>query len=468
MGRKFRYKHLEPITIGDMVAEGKCIARYEDKVIMVEGAVPGDVVKLRITKSHKNYDEAQVLQILEPSAYRKKAFCSHFGTCGGCKWQNLDYDTQLIFKEKQVTDAFERIGRLKGFDREPILPAPKTTYYRNKLEYTFSSKRWLEAHEINSGEPLITQGLGFHIPKHFDKVVQINECFLQVEPSNAVRKALYDFATELKLSFYDLVKNQGMMRNLIIRTANTGQIMVIVQFGEWHPQFAIPLMEHLAEKFPQVSSLNYIVNTKWNETYFDQEVICFKGQPYIEERLENLTLRIRPKSFYQTNSEQALSLYTITREWAGLTGQERVYDLYSGIGSIALFVANRAKEVIGIESVEMAVEDAKVNAQLNGIDHCHFFAGDMKDVIVSEKIKAFGSPDVVITDPPRAGMHPDVVKRLIEVSAPTIVYVSCNPATQARDLQMLSETYEVKRVRPVDMFPHTHHIESVALLQLKQ
>ncbi len=467
MRKKFRYKYLEPVSIGDMVAEGKCIARHDEKVIMVEGAVPGDVVKLKVTKSHKNYDEAQVAQVLEPSSFRKEAFCSHFGTCGGCKWQNLDYETQLLFKEKQVTDALERIGKLSGFEREPILAAPQTKYYRNKLEYTFSSRRWLEADEISTGETLNTKGLGFHIPKHFDKVVHIKECFLQPNPSNAVRKSLYDFVNDLNLSFYDLVKNQGMMRNLIVRTSNTGQVMVIVQFGEWHEQFAMPIMEHLGKEFPEITSLNYIVNKKWNETYFDQDVICVKGTPFIEERLENLTLRIGPKSFYQTNSEQALALYSITRDWAGLTGQERVYDLYSGIGSIALFVSGRAKEVIGIESVEMAVDDAKENAALNGISHCSFYAGDMKDVIVSERIKAHGYPDVIITDPPRAGMHPDVVKRIIEVRAPRIVYVSCNPATQARDLQMLSEIYEVKRVKPVDMFPHTHHIESVALLELK-
>ncbi|HEY8400357.1 MAG TPA: 23S rRNA (uracil(1939)-C(5))-methyltransferase RlmD [Cytophagaceae bacterium] len=457
---------IENVCIQDIVAEGKCITRHENKVIFVENVAPGDIVDLKVFKSKKNFAEASVTKFHEYSKDRKEPFCQHFGTCGGCKWQHIAYEVQLKYKQKQVADALERIGKVKLPEISSILPSQATTYYRNKLEFTFSNKRWLTEDEIGSEETLQRNALGFHIPGRFDKILDITHCYLQPDPSNAIRLEVQKYALEKGLIYFDLKEQVGLLRNLIIRTASTGETMVIVQF--FHEDEAIiPLMEHLKTTFPQITSLNYIVNPKKNETFHDQEVILFAGTPYITERMENLQYRIGPKSFYQTNSEQAYHLYKVTREFAGLTGEEVVYDLYTGTGTIANFVAAKAKKVIGIEYVEMAIEDAKVNSQINNINNTIFYAGDMKDILTADFVAKHEKPDVIITDPPRAGMHEDVCKVLLASGAKRIVYVSCNPATQARDIALLNEKYEVKKVQPVDMFPHTHHVENVVLLELR-
>lgn len=464
--RRQKPQFFENVEILDISSDGKSIAKIDDMVVFVSGAVPGDVVDLKTVKKKKSFMEAIPTAFHKYSEQRIDAICSHFGTCGGCKWQNLSYTDQLAYKQKQVDDQLSRIAKVDLPESLPILASEDTTYYRNKLEYTFMDTRWLTKEEIDSGdENLSRTGLGFHLPRMWNRVLHIDHCHLQQDPSNELRLKIYDFAQNAGYTFYNPVKHHGFLRNLIIRTAVTGDLMVIVQFGENNKEDINTLMAYIKETFPQITSLMYVVNTKQNDTFHDLEVKCYDGQPYIIEEMEGLKFRVGPKSFYQTNSKQAYELYKVARDFAGLTGEERVYDLYTGTGTIAQFVSKQAKEVIGIEYVESAIEDAKKNADLNEISHCKFFAGDMKDILTSSFIAEHGNPDVIITDPPRAGMHADVVKQILEVEPEKVVYVSCNPATQARDVQLMDAKYKVTKVRAVDMFPHTHHVESVVLLE---
>ena len=457
------------LLIEDFASEGKCIGRLDGAVVFVEGNVaPGDVVDVEILAfKKKKFYEARVIRTLSFSEKRAEPFCEYFGTCGGCKWQHIGYEEQLQFKWQQVSDHLHRIAKVKLPVIEPILPSKGTTYYRNKLEYTFSNLRWFTLEELNTGEELERNALGFHIPKRFDRILDIEKCYLQPDPSNEIRNRLRDFCLQQGFRFYDQKHNVGFLRNLIIRTANTGDVMVIVQFAEPNQEEIAIVMAFLAETFPQITSLQYIINTKGNDSYYDQTAILYAGKSYIEERMEGLTFRVGPKSFYQTNSDQAYELYKIARDFAQLTGNEHVYDLYTGTGTIANFVARQAKAVIGVEYVTEAIEDAKVNSEINGIQNTRFYAGDMKNVLNEEFVLQNGHPDVVITDPPRAGMDEPVVRTLLTMEPTKIVYVSCNSATQARDLAWLDEKYEVTRVRPVDMFPHTHHVENVVLLEKK-
>ncbi len=457
------------LLIEDFASEGKCIGRLDGAVVFVEGNVaPGDVVDVEILAfKKKKFYEARVIRTLSFSEKRAEPFCEYFGTCGGCKWQHIGYEEQLQFKWQQVSDHLHRIAKVKLPVIEPILPSKGTTYYRNKLEYTFSNLRWFTLEELNTGEELERNALGFHIPKRFDRILDIEKCYLQPDPSNEIRNRLRDFCLQQGFRFYDQKHNVGFLRNLIIRTANTGDVMVIVQFAEPNQEEIAIVMAFLAETFPQITSLQYIINTKGNDSYYDQTAILYAGKSYIEEKMEGLTFRVGPKSFYQTNSDQAYELYKIARDFAQLTGNEHVYDLYTGTGTIANFVARQAKAVIGVEYVAEAIEDAKVNSEINGIQNTRFYAGDMKNVLNEEFVLQNGHPDVVITDPPRAGMDEPVVRTLLTMEPTKIVYVSCNSATQARDLAWLDEKYEVTRVRPVDMFPHTHHVENVVLLEKK-
>jgi len=456
---------IEQLLITDVAAEGKSVARYQEKVIFVDNVVPGDIVDVRVIKSKKNFAEATPVFFHQYSDKRTDPFCEHFGTCGGCKWQHLAYPHQLYYKQKQVKDNLERIGKLELPDISPILPSSGTQYYRNKLEFTFSNKRWLTSEEIQASDMIDRRALGFHIPGRFDKIIDIEHCFLQNDLSNEIRLSIRDFAKKAGITFFDLVAQTGFLRNLIVRTTSTGETMVIVQVFENHPEWLELVMNHLATSFPQITSLLYIHNPKKNETFHDLEVITYRGQSYIEEEMEGLRFRIGPKSFYQTNSKQAYELYKITRNFACLHGDEIVYDLYTGTGTIANFVASQARKVVGIEYVEMAVEDARINSAINGINNTVFYAGDMKDVLTDEFADKHGHPDVIITDPPRAGMHEDVVNAILRLAPQTIVYVSCNPATQARDLALMDEAYKVTAVQPVDMFPQTHHVENVVRLQ---
>lgn len=455
------------VEILDMGADGKSMARIADKVVFLEGAVPGDMAEIQILKNKKNFYEGKLIAIQKPSAMRTTPFCAHFGTCGGCKWQNLHYEQQLYFKEKQVKDAIERIGKLTAKAFLPILKAEETRFYRNKLEYTFSNARWLEKADMEN-PPSNMNALGFHVPKRFDKVLDIDFCYLQADPSNAIRLGLKDFALKQQLSFYDIRNNEGLLRNLVIRTANTGQLMVIVQFGMQDEAGIAQVLDYLRLSFPKITSLNYVVNLKLNDTFQDQTVIHASGTPWIEEQMEDLRFRVGPKSFFQTNSKQALELYKIARSFAAIQPDEVVYDLYTGTGTIANFVARQASKVVGIEYVPEAIEDAKVNANINQIGNVSFFAGDMKDVLNANFVATHSRPQVVITDPPRAGMHEAVVQRILEMAPRRIVYVSCNPATQARDMQMLHSQYDLEKIMPVDMFPQTSHVESVALLTNRQ
>lgn len=470
--RKKKRITLHKVEIGPVATEGKCVVRHEGMVIFVEKVAPGDVVDIQLTKKKKNFAEATPITFHEYSKSRQDPFCSHFGTCGGCKWQHLDYKEQISYKRQQVVDQLSRIGGLEFPEVKPALPSEATTYYRNKLEYTFSDKRWLTHQEVKSGDEFDRRGVGFHIPGRFDKVLDIKHCYLQPEPSNEIRLEIKDISREKGYSYYNLLENQGFLRNLVVRTANTGQVMVILQVAEAEMEAIHYILDRLDQKF-NITSLNYIINQKKNETYFDQEVVNVKGTPYIEEQMRKpdgsgiLTFRVGPKSFYQTNSSQAEKLYNTAWKLAGLKGDELVYDLYTGTGTIASYIAGDAKKVIGIEYIEDAVKDARINAELNGIKNVEFFAGDMKDLLTEEFFSEHGRPEVVITDPPRAGMHADVCEALLKAAPEKIVYVSCNPATQARDAALLSEKYQVTEVQPVDMFPHTHHVENVMLFKLK-
>jgi 23S rRNA (uracil1939-C5)-methyltransferase len=458
---------IENLFIQEIAAEGKCIGRFNEKVIFVENVAPHDIADVKILKNKKNYAYGVPIRFEKYSELREKPFCEHFGTCGGCKWQHINYKTQLESKAKEVKDNLERIGKIKLPGIKPILSSEKTKFYRNKLEYTFSNKRWLTNEEISLNEVAERNALGFHIPGRFDKILDINNCYLQPEPSNSIRLAVNKYAHENKLSFFDLREQTGLLRNLIIRTANTGEVMVIVQFFLHDEKNINGLLEYLKNTFPEISSLMYIVNTKKNETYSDQEIILYSGKDHIIEKMEDLSFKVGPKSFFQTNSDQAYELYKIARDFAGLKGTELVFDLYTGTGTIANFVARNAKKVIGVEFIPMAIDDAKINSRINNIGNTEFYAGDMKDVLTEDFVKEKGRPDVIIVDPPRAGMHEDVTRMLLRIASEKIVYISCNPATQARDLAILDELYEVKEVQPVDMFPHTHHVENVVLLQLR-
>lgn len=451
-------------TVSDMAAEGKSICRVDDQVVFVTGAVPGDVVDIQIVKKRSNYAEGNVVRFVSLSPLRVQPFCPHFGKCGGCKWQMIPYPKQVEYKEREVINNLRRLGHVELPENLPILPSEKNEYYRNKLEYTFSSKRWLTAEELADPSVLKTPGVGFHVPGLFDKVVDITDCHLQAEPSNAIRNWLRNYAFAHNLTFYDLRERHGLLRNLTIRTASTGDIMVILSLGEDEPEATQALLQALAEAFPSITSLMYVVNQKANDTIADLVIKCFRGEPYITERMGDVSFRVGPKSFYQTNSEQAHRLYDVAKEFASLTGNEVVYDLYTGTGTIANYVARSARKVVGVEYVPEAIEDAKVNSQINGIENTEFFAGDMKDVLTLDFIAQHGQPDVMIVDPPRAGMHPDVVQTILKAQPKRIVYVSCNSATQARDIQMMDAQYKVEALRPVDMFPHTHHVESVVLL----
>lgn len=460
-------KLIENVSIIDIAEEGKGVGKAEELVLFVEKAVPGDVADVEVYRKKKNFGEAKITRLITPSEHRTEPFCEHFGVCGGCKWQHMTYDAQLQFKQKSVADALSRLGKVDVSGMEAILPSPADRYYRNKLEYTFSNKRWLTDGENRTDAVLNMDALGYHIPGRFDKILDISHCYLQEDPSNLLRLSIRNYAKQHHISFYDVKAHTGALRNLIIRTSTTGELMVIVVFAYASEEEIKGLMEFVNHKFPRITSLLYIVNQKKNDTIFDQEVLAWKGPEYIHEQMNGIRFRIGPKSFYQTNSLQALHLYEIARDFADFKGDELVYDLYTGAGTIANFVAGHVRHVVGVEYVPSAIEDAKINSAINNISNTEFYAGDMKDVLDADFVAHNGRPDVIITDPPRAGMHADVVTRLLEIEAPKIVYVSCNAATQARDLLALTEKYEVARIKPVDMFPHTQHVENVVLLKLK-
>lgn len=468
MGRKKLDLILENVKIEAVAAEGKSLAHVDGTVVFVEFAVPGDIVNVKVTKKKKNYMEGFILEIVKPSEDRLQPFCEHFGICGGCRWQPLPYDMQLKAKQQQVWDQLVRIGHLEIPDISPILPSDKTKYYRNKLEFTFSNKRWIYNNEdpdsLTDEERL---GLGFHVGKFFDKVLDIKHCSLQPEPSNEIRLFIREYAVTHNLEFYNIRENSGFLRNIIVRNNQVGDVMLTVCFAYDDQDKIVPMLDAIAAEFPQIKSLHYVINEKLNDSISDLDCILYKGEDAIWETMGKLKFKIGPKSFYQTNSEQAYKLYSVAKEYAALTGNEVVYDLYTGTGTIAQFISDKASKVIGIEYVKEAIEDARINAEANGITNCTFFDGDMKDILTADFIKEHGKPEVMIIDPPRAGMHPDVVKVIMETAPERIVYVSCNPASQARDLAMMSPMYEITAVQPVDMFPHTMHVENVCALKLK-
>ena len=468
MGRKKLDLILENVKIEAVAAEGKSLAHVDGTVVFVEFAVPGDIVNVKVTKKKKNYMEGFILEIVKPSEDRLQPFCEHFGICGGCRWQPLPYDMQLKAKQQQVWDQLVRIGHLEIPDISPILPSDKTKYYRNKLEFTFSNKRWIYNNEdpdsLTDEERL---GLGFHVGKFFDKVLDIKNCSLQPEPSNEIRLFIREYAVTHNLEFYNIRENTGFLRNIIVRNNQVGDVMLTVCFAYDDQDKIVPMLDAISVEFPQIKSLHYVINEKLNDSISDLDCILYKGDDAIWETMGKLKFKIGPKSFYQTNSEQAYKLYSVAKEFAALTGNEVVYDLYTGTGTIAQFISDKASKVIGIEYVKEAIEDARINAEANGITNCTFFDGDMKDILTADFIKEHGKPEVMIIDPPRAGMHPDVVKVIMEAAPERIVYVSCNPASQARDLAMMSPMYEITAVQPVDMFPHTMHVENVCALKLK-
>ena len=454
---------LENLTIESVAAEGKAIAHTpEGQVVFVGFAVPGDIVDVRLVRKKKAWLEGTIVRIVQPSPQRLEPFCSHFGVCGGCRWQPLPYEIQLAAKQRQVYDQLTRIGHLRVPEFRPILGSDKTVRYRNKLEFSASDKRWLSSEEIAAGRPG-EPGLGFHVGKFFDKVLDIERCYLQPEPTNDIRLFIKRWCLDHGVSFYNIRENHGQLRNMFVRTTDAGEVMLIVCFGEEFPLRA-PLLDAVAGAFPQIRSLYYVINDKKNDTIGDLPCQLYRGEEAIYEQMEGLRFKIGPKSFYQTNTGQAYKLYQVAREFAALTGTETVYDLYTGTGTIAQFVAAQAARVVGIEYVPEAIADARLNAAANGITNCEFFAGDMKDILTAGFIAEHGRPDVIIVDPPRAGMHPDVVKTILAAAPERIVYVSCNPATQARDMEMLSGSYEITAVQPVDMFPHTFHVENVCRL----
>ena len=466
--KKANYPLIEGLEITTLAAEGKAMGRWNDVVVFVPLTVPGDVVDVQIRSKRRRFMEGFVVRYVRKSPLRAEAFCAHFGVCGGCKWQNLPYEEQLRFKTEQVRDQLTRIGKIALPQIAPCLGSEQTRFYRNKLEFTFADRRWLTREEVESGTDFdAAPALGFHIPNMFDKVLDIDKCWLQPDPSNDIRTETRRFCIENGYTFHNAREHRGLMRNMIVRTASTGEVMVIVVFGEDDRERIAALLDHLAANFPQITSLFYIVNTKFNDSVGDLDPVCYKGKDHIVEEMEGLQFKVGPKSFYQTNSEQAYKLYSVARDFAELTGNEIVYDLYTGTGTIAQFVSGKAAKVVGIEYVPEAIEDAKVNAAGNGITNCEFFAGDMKDVLRRDFINEHGQPDVIILDPPRAGIHPDVAKVILEASPARMVYVSCNPASQARDLALFADKYDITAVQPVDMFPHTQHVENVCALRLR-
>ena len=465
--RKNRRQVFEEIEVIDAGAKGKAVAKAPDgRVVFLNNAVPGDVVDIRTHKKRKGYYEGMATRFHRYSDKRTEAVCEHFGVCGGCKWQHMAYEHQLYYKQREVYNNLERIGGLELPEALPILGADQVYFYRNKMEFSFSDSRWLSEDEINSDLTITDRNaLGFHIPGMWDKILDIKKCHLQADPSNAIRLAIKTFATEQGFRFFNPKKQTGLLRNVMLRTTSTNELMVVVQFFEDDPEARSALLDHLKEKFPEITSLQYVVNAKANDTIYDQEVICYHGKPFITEEMEGLRFKINAKSFYQTNSAQAYALYNIARDFAGLTGQELVYDLYTGTGTIAQFIAKSAKKVIGIEAVPEAIADAKANALENGIGNVDFYVGDMKTVFDAAFIETHGRPAVIVTDPPREGMHKKVVEQLLNVAPEKIVYVSCNSATQARDLALMDHAYQVVKTQAVDMFPQTHHVENVVLLQ---
>ncbi|EFA97908.1 23S rRNA (uracil(1939)-C(5))-methyltransferase RlmD [Hoylesella timonensis] len=460
---------LEGVTITDVAAEGKSLTRVDDMVVFVPFAVPGDVVDLQVRKKKHHYCEAEVVRFIKYSERRAEPVCQHFGICGGCKWQNLPYEDQLKAKQKQVHDQLTRIGKVDLPDFRPILGSEKIYEYRNKLEFSCSNKRWLTKEEVSSGVQLDHKNaIGFHITGAFDKIYPIEKCWLMDDLCNQIRNEIRNYALNNGISFFDVKEQTGLLRDIMIRNSSTGEWMVLVQFKfqeQGDEQRAHDLLQHIGDRFPQITSLLYVNNQKCNDTFSDQTIEVFKGKDHITEMMDKLQFKVAAKSFYQTNTQQAFHLYEVARQLAQLTGKELVYDLYTGTGTIANFVARHAQQVIGIEYVEDAIADAKANSKCNGIENTLFYAGDMKDILTDEFVKQHGKPDVIITDPPRAGMHPDVIQTILRAAPKRIVYVSCNPATQARDLEVLNEQYRVEEVQPVDMFPHTPHVENVVLLE---
>lgn len=466
MARKKDHPLLEKVRITDIGSEGNALARVDKLVVFVPMLIPGDVADIRIIKKRKKYLEGRVVKFHEYSADRVEPKCHHFGVCGGCKWQHLPYQLQLQYKEKQVRDNIIRIGKCELPDIKPIIESSDIFRYRNKLEYTFSARRWLTNEEIASGNKYEKEdALGFHIPGLFSKVLDIEECHLQPEPTNKIRNGVREYAHRNNLQFFDISDQEGFLRNLIIRNSLEGNVMVIVVFYHDDEEKRIGLLDFLDSQFPQISSLFYVINSKGNDSINDQTPVLYKGDGYLVEEMEGLKFRIGPKSFYQTNTKQALTMYRVVKDFAGLSGKEIVYDLYSGTGTIANFLAGKAKKVIGIEYIDEAVKDAIINSEINNIRNTLFFSGDMKNILSGDFLKKNGKPDVIITDPPRAGMHNDVLNTIIKAAPDKIVYVSCNPATQARDINLLSEDYIIDDVQPIDMFPHTHHVENVVLLK---
>ena len=472
MGRKKTDKVIfENITVLDAGAKGVSVAKApEGQIIFIPNVVPGDVIDVQTLKKRKSYFEGRAIKFHSYSENRVKPVCEHFGSCGGCKWQNMKYEQQLFYKNQEVQNNLKRIGKIELPDFEPILGSENQFFYRNKMEFGFSDTRWLTEKEIQSEDTTLSKkpALGFHIPRMWDKILNIETCHLQADPSNAIRNGVRDFAIKNEISFFNARNHTGLLRTLMIRTTSIGEIMVLVQFFADNKKQRELVMNYLKDTFTEITSLQYVINEKPNDTIYDQDIILFKGRDYILEEMEGLQFSINAKSFYQTNSQQAFELYLITRDFAGLTGNEVVYDLYTGTGTIAQFVAKKAKKVIGVEAVPEAIADAKENAKRNGITNCEFYVGDMKTVFNDDFIAQHGQPDVIITDPPRDGMHKDVVEQLLKIGADKIVYVSCNSATQARDLALMDEQYKVTRVRPVDMFPQTHHVENVVLLERRQ
>lgn len=459
---------LKDVTITDVAAEGKSIARVNEMVVFIPFGAPGDVADIKIDRKKHSYAEGHIDKLTTPSSIRINPVCEHFEVCGGCRWQHLPYEFQLQCKQKQVKDALERIAKVELPEISDILGSKKIWEYRNKMEYTFSNKSWLTFEQLRSGQDFPDRNAaGFHIPGAFDKVLDINKCHLQDDLGNRIRNFIKNQAKSCGYSFYDLKEQHGLLRTIMIRITSTGQVMLLVCFGEDNKEAINELMKAISEQFPEITSLLYTVNAKANDTFSDLDIITYSGLPYIEEEMEGLKFRIGPKSFYQTNSLQAYELYKVARKFADLHGNELVYDLYTGTGTIANFVSRSCRKVIGIEYVPEAIEDAKINSELNGIDNTLFFAGDMKDVLTADFIDRYGHPDVMIIDPPRAGMHTDVVNVILKALPKRIVYVSCNPATQARDIQLLDERYKVEAVQPVDMFPHTHHVENVVSMTLR-
>ena len=460
---------LENIVVTDYAAEGKALAKIDGKVIFISGAVPGDVVDIFLTKNKKDWAEARVIEIKTPSTERQLPFCKHFGLCGGCKWQMLPYAKQLEYKQQEVEQNLKRIGKVDLPELMPIVGADDDKHYRNKLEFTFSNKRYLLPEEMATEETTLqSNALGFHVPRLFDKIIDIQECFLMDNVNNSIRNTVRDFALLHSFTFYDVRHHTGWLRNIVIRYCTTGELMVNIIFNNEDEENRKLLLDDLLLKVPSISTLLYTINPKFNDTIYDLSPVTHFGKGYAIEKLENFSFKISPKSFFQTNTKQAEKLYQITRNFAGLTGNEVVYDLYCGTGSIGIFLSQGAKKIIGVEAIEDAIEDAKENSALNAINHSHFFAGDVIKICNDEFFATHGKPDVVITDPPRAGMHEKLINKLLEIEAPKIVYVSCNTATQARDISLLNKKYSVQKIQPVDMFPHTHHIECVVLLVLRE